>query len=55
MRTALEDLKLERLAVVYPGTKRYALGNGVTAVPLDAVADGMKGLFRKSCDSNIYG
>jgi len=47
MRTALEDLKLERIAVVYPGTKRYALGNGVTAVPLDAVADGMKGLFPK--------
>lgn len=47
MRTALEDLKLERISVVYPGTKRYALGNGVTAVPLDAVADGMKGLFPK--------
>ncbi len=47
MRTALEDLKLERIAVIYPGIKRYAMGDGVTAVPLDAVADGMNGLFPK--------
>jgi hypothetical protein len=47
MRTALEDLKLEQIAVVYPGTKRYAMGDRVTAVPLDAVAEGMKGLFLK--------
>jgi predicted AAA+ superfamily ATPase len=47
MQTAREDLHLEQIAVVYPGTKRYSLGDGVTAVPLDAVADGMKGLFAK--------
>ncbi len=47
MGTALEDLKLEQIAVVYPGTKRYSLGERVAAVPLDAVADGMKGLFPK--------
>ncbi len=47
MRIAREDLHLEQIAVVYPGTKRYSLGDGVTAVPLDAVADGMKGLFPK--------
>lgn len=47
MRTAMEDLKLEQLAVVYPGNKRYSMGHGVTAVPLDAVKDGMKGLFPK--------
>ncbi len=47
MRTALEDLQLEQIAVVYPGTKRYALGPRVTAVPLEAVAEGMKGLFAK--------
>lgn len=47
MRTALEDLQLERIAVVYPGTRRYALGKRVAAVPLDAVAEGMKGLFSK--------
>ena len=45
MRIAREKLKLEQIAVVYPGRKRYALGNGVTAVPLNAVAEGMKGLF----------
>lgn len=47
MRTAREDLHLEQIAVVYPGTKRYPLDDGVIAVPLDAVANGMKGLFAK--------
>lgn len=45
MRIALEDLKLERIAVVYPGTKRYPLAERVEAVPLEALADGMEGLF----------
>ena len=45
MRIALEDLKLERIAVVYPGTRRYRLAEQVEAVPLDAVAEGMEGLF----------
>ena len=47
MRTALEELKLEQIAVVYPGTKRFSLGDNVAAVPLVALADGMKGLFPK--------
>lgn len=47
MGTALQDLKLEQIAVVYPGTKRYSLGERVAAVPLEAVAEGMKGLFPK--------
>ena len=47
MRTALSDLQLDRIAVVYPRTKRYTLGPRVTAVPLEAVAEGMKGLFGK--------
>jgi len=47
MRTSLEELKLEQIAVVYPGTKRYSLGDRVAAVPLEAVAEGMKGLFPK--------
>ena len=34
MRTALDDLKLDRLDVVYPGEKRYALAKKVTVVPL---------------------
>lgn len=45
MRIAREDLRLERIAVVYPGTRRYALTDNIHAVPLDAVADGMDGLF----------
>jgi len=47
MGTALEDLKLEQIAVVYPGRRRYPLGKRVAAVPLEDVADGMKGLFPK--------
>lgn len=47
MRNAIEDLKLEQIAVVYPGSKRYSLGNRINVVPLDMVADGMKGLFPK--------
>jgi hypothetical protein len=38
-------LNLEQIAVVYPGKKRYTMGVGVAAVPLDAVAEGLKGLF----------
>ncbi|MDH7501915.1 MAG: DUF4143 domain-containing protein [Verrucomicrobiota bacterium] len=45
MRIALADLELERIAVVYPGTKRFALHERVEAVPLAAMVDGMKGLF----------
>jgi predicted AAA+ superfamily ATPase len=45
IRIAREELNLEHIAVVYPGRKRYALGDGIAAVPLNAVAEGMKGLF----------
>lgn len=38
MRAALEDLKLEHLAVIYPGVLRYPLAEKVTAVPLQDVA-----------------
>ena len=34
MRIALEDLGLERIAVLYAGSRRYALGDRVEAVPL---------------------
>ena len=47
MRTVLAELKLEQIVVVYPGMKRYSLDERVSAVPLEAVADGMKGLFPK--------
>jgi predicted AAA+ superfamily ATPase len=37
MRTALQDLKLERLYVVYPGVHRFELNDRIDAVPLSAL------------------
>ncbi len=45
MRIALEDLKLERMAVIYPGKRRYLLDKQVSVVPQESVAGGMKDLF----------
>jgi len=39
IRIALDLLGLERVAVVYPGAKRFAVSERVEAVPLDALAD----------------
>jgi hypothetical protein len=38
MRVALEDLRLTRLLVVYPGERRYALDERIECVPLSQVA-----------------
>jgi len=38
IRTAFEDLGLERVAIVYPGQQRYALGDRVEVVPVAALA-----------------
>jgi len=38
IRIALEDLELERVSIVYPGAKRYPLGDRVAAVPLAALS-----------------
>lgn len=38
IRVALEDLQLERVAVVYPGSRRFSLGDRVEAVPLASLA-----------------
>jgi hypothetical protein len=46
MRLALEDLQLDQLAVIYPGNRRYSLAERVTAVPLEAIAEGEAGVFR---------
>ncbi|MBM4310332.1 MAG: ATP-binding protein [Deltaproteobacteria bacterium] len=40
MRNALTDLGLERIAVIYPGSKRYQLADRVEAVPLSCLAEG---------------
>ncbi len=39
IRIARTDLELARVAVVYPGAKRYSLADGVEAVPLAALAN----------------
>ncbi|MGQ0680282.1 MAG: ATP-binding protein [Actinomycetota bacterium] len=39
IRTALEDLGLERIIVIYPGATRYTLAERVEAVPLAALAN----------------
>lgn len=45
MRIALRDLKLEHLTVLYPGSRRYALAERITVVPVAAVAEGPDGIF----------
>ena len=40
MRIAMRDLGLERLAVVYPGDRRYQIAERVHAVPLTELAPG---------------
>jgi predicted AAA+ superfamily ATPase len=37
MRIAGNDLKLDKLYVVYPGPHRYPMGEGIEAVPLWAL------------------
>jgi hypothetical protein len=39
MASAVKDLELARLWVIYPGGQTYALARNVTALPLAAVAD----------------
>jgi len=38
MRVALADLKLDQLMVVYPGQRRFPLGRGIEALPLNEAA-----------------
>lgn len=38
MRTALEELHMERVAVIYPGTKRFIMADRMEAVPLESLA-----------------
>ncbi len=40
IRHALDDLKLDRVVVLYPGTTRYPLRDNVEVVPLTEVASG---------------
>ena len=45
MQIALEDLQLDRLAVIYPGERSYPLGEKVTAVPLSSFGMGVSPEF----------
>jgi predicted AAA+ superfamily ATPase len=45
IRIAFEDLGLERVAMVYPGVKRYPLSESVEAVPLHELGDDPGSLF----------
>jgi hypothetical protein len=36
MHTAIQDLSLEHLWVIYPGHQEYTLDDKISAVPLDA-------------------
>jgi len=45
LRIAMDDLKLERIAVVYPGPDRYFITDRIEAVPLAEVIKGMDDLF----------
>jgi len=40
IRIALDDLKLEAVTVIYPGSRRFSIAPGVEAVPLSNVARG---------------
>ena len=43
IHSALADLELDSIAVVYPGNKRFRLSDQVEAVPLSAIAN--EGVF----------
>jgi len=50
MRVALNDLKLDRLVVVYPGNRRYALAESAEVIPLlelTGTGGSAEGLFKK--------
>ena len=46
MQIAMEDLKLDKIAVIYPGLKRYPLTDKIEAVPLQEFSRSGEELFR---------
>jgi predicted AAA+ superfamily ATPase len=47
MRTAVQDLKLERLFVLFPGTETFPLHERVTALGLSVLGDRMRAELKK--------
>lgn len=45
IRIALDDLKLERIAVIYPGKKRYPLHKKIDVVSFGEILGGMNQIF----------
>jgi predicted AAA+ superfamily ATPase len=45
IRVALNELKLDHVAVVYPGDKRYEIRDKVSVVPFKDVSGGMPRMF----------
>ncbi len=45
MQIAMTDLNLKRMAVIYPGAKRFPLADGIEVVPLQDLAQGGQSLF----------
>jgi hypothetical protein len=39
MHSAIKDLQLEHLWVVYPGAQEYALHEKISVIPMKSVAD----------------
>jgi hypothetical protein len=52
MRVALDDLKLEHLTVLYPGSRRYGLADRVTVIPAVELAGGKPGAVIASSRSS---
>lgn len=44
MRTVMEDLRLEKLWVIYPGSRRYPLEDRMEVLPITELAKGFTGL-----------
>lgn len=45
IKVALEDLNLARIAVIYPGKRRYSIHKKVDVVPFEAIPGGMSSIF----------
>ncbi len=45
IRIAIQDLNLDHLVIIYPGTRAYPLNDHVTVVPLEHIVQGADGIF----------
>lgn len=55
MKTAMQDLKLHELHVIYPGSKTYPLGEGITVRPLRSLAEEAGGRRAEAGGRNYEG